>query len=121
MNTNFHIETQDTSPENITNILQAAGLKVNAVRTVTQNHDGIILTETLIKGIWNHETGQAQCKSTEQNPCNHREWDQLSENQQETFTRRLAEFLEYNRQEYLEASTLLEDAEDFTDVRLQPC
>ena len=121
MNTNFHIETQDTSPEDITTALQGAGLKVNAVRTVTQNHDGIILTETLIKGIWNHETGQAQCKSNEQNPCNHREWDQLSEDQQETFARLLAEFLEYNRQEYLVASTLLEDAEDFTNVRLQLC
>ena len=121
MTTNFYIETQGANPENIKTALQTAGLKVHDVRTVTQNNDGIILTETLTRGIWNHETGQAQCKGTRQRPCDHREWTELSPDQQHTFATLLAEFLEYQRQEYLVTSTLLEDNGEFTGVRLQPC
>ena len=121
MTKTFYIETQETSREEITETLRSAGLKATEIREVTQNQNGIIFTNTLIRGIWSHETGQAGCKATDTNPCNHREWADLSEQQQESFTICIAEFMEQCRQDEFIAKLALEDNDEFEKVRLNPC
>ena len=58
MNKGYYFETttEMTEPE-LRLALEKAGIKTIDARRTTLNNDGIIMTETLAKGIWNHETG----------------------------------------------------------------
>lgn len=121
MTKTFYIHTEGTTTEALTNALQSAGIPVNEVRTTSINHDGIIITELLAKGTWNHGTGQAYCQATPQKPCTHLEWDQLSETQKGLFIRHMAAFLEYCGQEKFVPLSMVEDDEEFEGIRLTKC
>ena len=117
----FETATDLTEPE-LRLALEKAGIKTVAARRTTLNKDGIIMTENLAKGIWNHETGYNDCNGS----CKHRtqqhaEWDQLSADQRDSFSQRLAEFLENSRMEQFSTLESMEDDEEFANVAIERC
>ena len=119
---NFYLNTSGADADKIQEALRAAGIETLVVRETTPNHDGIIITETLAAGIWDHESGAARCQDPVDQECGHRKWDQLSQEQRDEFTKELASFYEYQRIERMQLSVLLEFSEELGDVKVAgPC
>lgn len=118
----FYIEFSETQqPDQIRNALKAAGMATSDCRAVTPNTDGYIITQVLIAGIWNHETGEARCKDQcPKSGPTHTPWHDLTPEQQDIFRERYVEFLESCRQQELSPCTLLEDLDQFLSVALFP-
>ena len=117
----FETATEMTEPE-LRLVLERAGVQAVDARLTTVNHNGVIITETLAKGIWNHETGYDQCNGG----CNgqaksHTGWDRLSPEQRGAFTRRLAEFMDHSRADQFSAAESIADDAGFESVALKPC
>ena len=102
--------------------LRDAGIATAAgCRTVTRNHEGHIITDLLIAGIWDHETGQMTCdRSCRNNPRPHRKWGQLDQEQQRSFIASYVSFIEQSRSAWLEPAATLEQDQRFDAVALSP-
>ena len=82
-----------TETGRVAEALRQAGIETWEVREVSPNHDGVILTQALAKGIWQQETGEIRCDGhcrNEPGAPQHMTREELSTDQQETFTSDLA-------------------------------
>ena len=123
MTSAYYFETTTNMTEQELKLtLEKAGIKTTDARRTTLNNDGIIMTETLAKGIWNHETGFNDCNETcKDQTQKHTEWDQLSAEQRDSFSQRLAEFLENSRVEQFSTLESMENDEEFAKVAIERC
>ena len=112
---------EETSPEELSRQLGNTGFTVTSGRTMAGLQDGYAVTETLAAGIWDHESGYADCGNhcTAKRP--HRPWTEIPNHQRSKFVKRLAQFLDQCRQEDLLLQLLLEDEPEFSDVALEKC
>ena len=88
---NFHVSMVDyRDAENIRRILQAAGIEA-IITPVTQERDGIILTDQLASFTWESQTGNwncdGSCRAAGEPP--HRDFRHLTPEQRHGFTERL--------------------------------
>ena len=118
MSKNFIVTVDDTNERAVEEALSAQGINCVQARASTQAHEGYAFTELAIAGIWEHETGYAQCEKPGGNGCGHRAWKDLSDEQRTTFAARLATFLDRCRYEDLEPEILLQDATSMEGIRL---
>ena len=118
MANNFVITVEDSTESAVQDALKRSGINCMEARESTAIHDGYALTELMIAATWNYETGYERCESTEGSNCGHRSWQELSEEQKNLFTSRLAGFLNICRVEELEADLLLKDAPEMAGIRL---
>ena len=119
-----YIELKDPcSPEQLHQALEAAGLKVWETREVSKNHDGVIITDTLLQGIWRHETDYARCHGhcIKQQGRLHVPYDDLTPDQRDAFAHTVANFMEFSRQTSYNPEQLLLDEEDFEKIALKSC
>ena len=119
----IYLELEDpTVLGDLTEALISAGIKTKDVRAATKNHNGIIMTQLLINGVWNDETGYNGCDGKCENGSNvHREYGTLSEEQQEIFAKDVAQDMEWRRNEhYLPRRDELGE-EDFKGVAMGEC
>ena len=88
----FHLDLQEPHDAlRVAEALRQANIETWEVREVSPNHDGVILTQALARGIWQQETGQIRCEGhcrNEPGAPQHMTWEELSTDQQETFTSR---------------------------------
>ena len=119
----IYIETKEpVDHEVIQEFLVSRGNQAIDVRDVSVNEDGLIITDTLMHGHWNHGTGQARCTGQCANtPREHIEWEQLSPSQQQSFATAMANFMLGSLNEYFAPDQHLEDDEEFDTVALTPC
>ena len=105
--------------------LRQANIETWEVREVSPNHDGVILTQALARGIWQQETGQIRCEGhcrNEPGAPQHMTWEELSADQQATFTSDIAHFMEAGRQaQYRPERDSLDDDDKFDGVALHDC
>ena len=121
----FHIDLMEpATAQAVVAALRQAGIEAWESREVSPNHDGVIITELLAKGIWEQETGQSLCPGKDcpgdvmGNP--HRRYEDLSEEQREIFTRSVAAFMERSRlHDY--APSLSLNQNDFQGIALGHC
>ena len=123
---NYHIELNENAGEHagedaVREALRSAGLEVRWIRKMTPLQEGISLTETLMEGIWNHETGQATCSGN----CLGREkrhvaYGELSDDQKYAVGRHMAQFLDACRVEEYVPLTLA-GHEDMENIALERC
>ena len=118
MANNFVITVEDSTESAVQDALKRSGINCMEARESTAIHDGYALTELMIAATWNYETGYERCEEPQGSNCGHRSWQQLSEEQKNLFTSRLAGFLNICRVEELEADLLLKDAPEMAGVRL---
>ena len=117
----FETETDMTEPE-LGLALENAGIKAVNARRTTLNHDGVIITETLANGIWNHETGYDYCNDDCRGQVKtHTEWNQLSPEQRDTFTKRLIGFMENSRIDQFSTAESMEYDQEFANIALERC
>ena len=118
MANNFVITVDDTTESAVQDALKRSGINCIEARESTAIHDGYALTELMIAGTWNYETGYDRCENPEGSNCGHRSWQELSEEQKTLFASRLATFLNVCRVEELEADILLRNAPEMAGIRL---
>ena len=113
---NIHLElAQETGLKEIEEVLNRAGIHVQQTRTVTPIHNGYSMTDLLITGIWDHETGYEQCRGK----CNqHRSWDSLNPEQKRSFTDRYTQFIENCQEADFQPEVLITGDDQFENVRL---
>ena len=99
-------------------VLEQVGIRTKECRTVTPSHIGYMITDVMIDGIWNQETGAAYCQGRCPEGQKHVPWQKLTTEQQESFYRSYVMFLEASRVEQLIPDQLLEDDELFEKVTL---
>ena len=101
--------------------LRSAGLEVRWIRKMTPLQEGMSFTETLMEGLWNHETGQAVCAGNCQGKARrHVPYDELSDDQKYAAGRHMAQFMDASRVEHYDISDL-ESHDDMENVALYPC
>ena len=119
---NYYIElSENPGEEAVREALRSAGLEVRWIRKMTPLQEGISFTETLMEGIWNHETGQATCSGN----CRGREkshvaYQELSDDQKYAAGRHMAQFMDACRVEQYGLSTLA-DHDDMENIALERC
>ena len=119
---NFFIEFSAGSTEQeLRQFLEHAGYKTITVRDTSQNNDGIIITETLLQGIWNHDTGYATCEDKCANHAKprHVAYEALTEHQRNSFAEAVAAFMDRSRQQAFQPIQFL-DPDDFEDIAISP-
>ena len=99
-------------------ILEQIGIRTKECRTVTPNHSGYMITDAMVGGIWNQETGAAYCKGRCPEGQKHVPWQKLTTEQQKSFYRSYIMFLEASRVEQLIPDQLLENDKLFEKVTL---
>lgn len=119
----FHVELrQPATDEQVRQALEAAGISVFETRPVSQIHDGVSVTETLLQGIWNHQTGQAECAGgCSPSPSRHVPYDALNPSQRTTFAESVADFMAQSRQNAYQPADFLNDDGEFLFIALTPC
>lgn len=118
--THVYLElSEPRSPEDIARLLGRANAPVTDARAMTSLERGYALTESLAYGIWQDESGAAECRGQCPPQRRHRHWEQLSEDQRTRFIDNLARFLENCRTEELMLDLLMESDEEFETVALQ--
>ena len=123
---NGHIYVELTSPEDLGRAIETvraalgdAGIGVVDLRAVTRNEDGHIVTDLLISGIWDHETGKRDCDGPL--PGLGARAPGLERTDSRTAAgvrRRYAQFMTNCREDQLDPDLLLQDAEEFGGVAL---
>ena len=121
--------TRWTETGRVVEALSQANIETWEVREVSPNHDGVILTQALARGIWQQETGQIRCEGhcrNEPGAPQHMTWEELSTDQQETFTSDLARFPDHYRDagrqaEYRPERDSLDDDDKFDGIALHDC
>ena len=59
----FHLDLREPHDAlRVAEALRQANIETWEVREVSPNHDGVILTQALARGIWQQETGQIRCE-----------------------------------------------------------
>lgn len=121
--TTFHVELMSPlSEEDLARIITGAGIQTLTVRATTQNVDGVIITDTLIEGIWNHETGQDACTGECQASARpHLPYRQLDQRQRSIFAQRVAAFMDESRFQAFEPINALAEDEEFDNIALRNC
>ena len=99
-------------------ILEQVGIRTKECRTVTPNHSGYMITDAMVGGIWNQETGAAYCQGRCPEGQKHVQWQKLTTEQQKSFYRSYIMFLEASRVEQLIPDQLLENDKLFEKVTL---
>ena len=101
----FHVTFADNvSQRQLENALSQSGLLTAQVRPATPIANGYAFDEPFIKRVWSAETGMTNCEcSVPEQKDHHREWDQLTPEQQEALLVYLTDFLEQSRCEHYEA------------------
>ena len=99
-------------------ILEQVGIRTKECRTVTPNHSGYMITDAMVGGIWNQETGAAYCQGRCPEGQKHVPWQKLTTEQQKSFYRSYIMFLEASRVEQLIPDQLLENDKLFEKVTL---
>ena len=126
----FHLDLRKPHDAlRVAEALRQAGIETWEVREVSPNHDGVILTQALARGIWQQYTGQIRCEGhcrNEPGAPQHMTWEELSTDQQETFTSDLAHFPDHFRgagrqAEYRPERDSLDDDDEFGGVALHDC
>ena len=125
--------TRWTETGRVAEALRQANIETWDVREVSPNHDGVILTQALARGIWQQETGQIRCEGhcrNEPGAPQHMTWEELSTDQQETFTSDLAHFPDHfpdhfreagRQAEYRPERDSLDDDDMFDGIALHDC
>ena len=95
----FHVAPpHNTTPEYVRNVLKASGLEATVTPT-TQIEDGILLTHQLAYFTWDSQTGNAQCDGScaEDDAAPHRNYRDLSLEQQDHFVKVMMRIMNYYR------------------------
>ena len=88
-----YVETNRKKPRNF-DALDNQGIKVSDFRNVSCNKDGFIFTELRIKRTWELSSGNETCKKPCESPDEpHIPQESLTEQQKETLTVRMADFV----------------------------
>ena len=118
----LHLEDPETN-QDVLDALRAGDIAVKELREVTEIQDGYSLTESLMRGIWEHETGQAECSDRNPDKCPHnpphRGWEELEGAQRSTFLNNYVRFMENSRADCLLPILLLGDEEQFEGTALE--
>ena len=118
----LHLEDPETN-QDVLDALRAGDIAVKELQEVTEVRDGYSLTETLMRGIWEHETGQMECRDRNPDGCPHdpphRGWDGLEGTQRSAFLDSYVRFMENSRADCLLPSLLLGDEEEFRETALE--
>ena len=118
-----YIETSDPlSEQKARTILRQAGIAVLDVRAISANHIGIMMSDLLLQGCWNHESGYDDCEDKcRTTPAVHRGWRDLTHEQQDTFAAAMAGFMDRSRYEQFLLAESLQNQPVFQNVRLERC
>ena len=118
-----YIETdQPFSVDDAASIIYAAGINPTAIRAVTPNQDGIILTNLYADGVWNQESGYNDCDGhCEHLRRVHLRWEELNAAQQELFAATLSHFMDQARSGAFILSEHLGESPLFREVLTSEC
>ena len=108
MSKHFYVELeQDASTRDINGSLRHSCMTPREVKEVTADHDGYIVTQDLIKMVWEYDTGLGLYQNIHEN-AETPSWENLSQEQQDLFTKRFAQFLANCRVERLQPAMLFD-------------
>ena len=118
----IYIETKEpVDHDDLPAFLASRGNRAADVRDVSVNEDGLIITDFLLQGHWNHGTDQATCTGECADAERRRlEWDKLSDPQQQNFAEAMGKLMLHTLDEHFVAAHQLEDDQEFDDITLTP-
>ncbi len=86
------------------------------------NNDGLIITDLLLKGHWNHDTGQDDCQGEcGKEPARHLDWHDLTAAQQQRFAEVASQDIMWQLTENFMPRDTLEEDEEFHGIALERC
>ena len=109
-----HTAEGEDGKEAVKSALRSAGVTVEKIEETAQEFNGVIHTEGALEEIWWVESGAEYCDSPlVKGKPTHREWGELTDEQQEHFTAKLTDWM--GDQRYKEFYLSEHDGEDVFD------
>lgn len=112
----FFKSLRTTDVEPVRQALAQAGIDTRNVLAVSDEHDGVIVTESYLAEIWNAYTGHDDSNRSDR----HRPYDQLTVPQREAFAETVARFMTGSIEAAYHPADFLDDDENFPDIALEP-
>ena len=111
---------EELSNQQLTDILQAAGIEASVEDGAPYQADGVAITTARIREAWNHDTGANECGGRCGEGIAHLDWDELSPEQRKAYGEAACRFMSAQQYEYMLPTETLSDRELdlFNDVAL---
>lgn len=107
----FHLRTaRKMDGETVTRALRAAGVDADVTADEERFAHGLIVSETLARDAWNHDTGANDCEGRCAPGTQHMTWDSLNEGQRAAYRRAMAEFMKKAQYDQMIAKEVIEVA-----------